>query len=72
MLPTRWEGKNIVVMDQVTVMGPGYKSEDCKAGKEAGSALARVKKVVSGIFFSVVEQRSSSLWELAAPMVQRC
>lgn len=52
MLPTRWEGKNIVVMDQVTVMGPGYKSEDCKAGKEAGSALARVKKVVSGIFLS--------------------
>ena len=52
MLPTRWEGKNIVVMDQVTVMGPGYKSEDCKAGKEAGSALARVKKVVSRCFIS--------------------
>lgn len=47
MLPTKWEGKDIVVMDQVIVKGPGYRSEDCKAGKEAGSALARVKKVVS-------------------------
>lgn len=47
MLPTKWDGKDIVVMDQVTVKGPGYRSEDCKAGKEAGSALARVKKVVS-------------------------
>lgn len=47
MLPTRWEGKDIVVMDQVTVKGPGYRSEDCRAPKEAASALARVKKVVS-------------------------
>ena len=47
MLPTRWDGKDIVVMDQVVVKGPGYRSEDCRAGKEAGSALARVKKVVS-------------------------
>lgn len=37
-------------MDQVVVKGPGYRSEDCKAGKEAGSALARVKKVVSQTF----------------------
>ena len=43
--------KNIVVMDQVVVKGPGYRSEDCKASKEAGSALARVKKVVSSYFF---------------------
>ncbi len=49
MLPTKWDGKDIVVMDQVVVKGPGYRSEDCKAGKEAGSALARVKKVVSQI-----------------------
>ena len=47
MLPTRWEGKDIVVMDHVVVKGPGYRSEDCKAGKEAASALGRVKKVVS-------------------------
>lgn len=47
MLPTRWDGKDIVVMDQVVVKGPGYRSEDCRAGKEAGSALTRVKKVVS-------------------------
>ena len=72
MLPTRWEGKNIVVMDQVTVMGPGYKSEDCKAGKEAGSALARVKKVVSGFFSPVLEQRSGSLLELATPVLRDC
>lgn len=47
MLPTKWDGRDIVVMDQVIVKGPGYRSEDCRAGKEAGSALARVKKVVS-------------------------
>ena len=34
-------------MDHVVVKGPGYRSEDCKAGKEAASALGRVKKVVS-------------------------
>lgn len=47
MLPTKWDGKDILVMDQVSVKGPGYRSEDCRAGKEAGPALARVKKVVS-------------------------
>ncbi|CAF9929445.1 hypothetical protein IMSHALPRED_007914 [Imshaugia aleurites] len=46
MLPTRWDGKDIVVMDQVVVKGPGYRSEDCRAGKEAASALTRVKKVL--------------------------
>lgn len=51
ILPTRWEGKDIVVMDHVTVKGPGYRSEDCRAAKEATSALARVKKVVSGKSF---------------------
>ena len=34
-------------MDHVVVKGPGYRSEDCKAGKEFASALGRVKKVVS-------------------------
>lgn len=51
ILPTRWEGKDIVVMDQVTVKGPGYRSEDCRAAKEATSTLATVKKVVSGNLF---------------------
>ena len=37
-------------MDHVVVKGPGYRSEDCKAGKEAASALGRVKKVVSKNF----------------------
>ena len=47
-LPVRWEKKDIVVMDQVIVRGPGYKGEDCKAGKDvAQGTLARVKKVVS-------------------------
>lgn len=46
-LPTRWEGKDIVVMDQVIVRGPGYRSEDCRAGKDvAQGTLARVRKVV--------------------------
>ena len=49
---TRWEGKDIVVMDHVMVKGPGYRAEDCKAGKDAPQGtLARVKKVVSHGFF---------------------
>ncbi len=47
-LPVRWEGKDIVVLDQVVVKGPGYRGEDCTAGKNAGQGtLARVRKVVS-------------------------
>lgn len=47
-LPTRWSGNDIVVMDQVTVKGPGYGSGDCRAAKNvAAGTLERVKKVVS-------------------------
>jgi len=47
-LPVRWEGKDIVVLDQVVVKGPGYRGEDCAVGKNAGQGtLARVRKVVS-------------------------
>ena len=46
--PTRWEGKDIIIMDQVIVRGPGYKPEDCRAGKDVQQGvLTRVKKVVS-------------------------
>ena len=45
---TRWDGRDIVVMDQIIVKGPGYKGEDCKAGKDVPPAtLTRVRKVVS-------------------------
>ena len=45
---TRWDGRDIVVMDHVVVKGPGYRGEDCRAGKDAvQGSLARVKKVVS-------------------------
>lgn len=70
MLPTRWDGKDIVVMDQVVVKGPGYRSEDCRAGKEAGSALARVKKVVSK--FSPLGGLQSSVCELATVTNRGC
>ena len=46
-LPTRWEGKDIVVSDAVVIEAP-YRSDDCRlitgAAKES---LGRVKKVVS-------------------------
>ncbi|KAL6714612.1 hypothetical protein ACLMJK_008037 [Lecanora helva] len=46
-LPTRWDGKDIIVMDQVVVRGPGYRPDDCKAGKGvAEGTLTRVKKVL--------------------------
>ena len=46
-LPTRWDGKDIVVSDVVVIEAP-YRPEDCRsvigAAKES---LGRVKKVVS-------------------------
>ena len=46
-LPTRWEGKDIVVSDAVVIEAP-YRPEDCKAGTGAAKeSLTRVKKVVS-------------------------
>lgn len=43
LLPTRWKGETIVVMDDVTI-SPPYTQEACVGGKE--EPLARVKKVV--------------------------
>ena len=48
---TRWAGKDMVVLDAVLIKGPGYRSEDCKAGKGGEGAVGRVKKVVSFSFF---------------------
>jgi hypothetical protein len=46
-LPTRWDGKNIIVSDAVMILPP-YKPDDCKVGAGASAAtLPRVKKVVS-------------------------
>ncbi|KAK4691285.1 protein LSM12, partial [Lecanoromycetidae sp. Uapishka_2] len=46
-LPTRWNGNDIVVMDQVIMKGPGYGSGDCRAAKNAApGTLERVRKVV--------------------------
>lgn len=70
MLPTRWDGKDIVVMDQVVVKGPGYRSEDCRAGKEAASALTRVKKVVSQVPLRAGWE--SNICELTAVVVHGC
>ncbi|XP_013773001.1 protein LSM12 homolog [Limulus polyphemus] len=39
-----WQGKNIVVMNQVTI-SPPYRPEDCK-GKGDNNALTHVKKIV--------------------------
>eukprot|EP00164_Ancoracysta_twista_P008871 GFYU01012950.1.p1 GENE.GFYU01012950.1~~GFYU01012950.1.p1 ORF type:complete len:124 (+),score=41.72 GFYU01012950.1:169-540(+) len=40
--PCRWEGKNIVVMDEVTIKPP-YGANDCDGPK---SAVGRVKKLL--------------------------
>lgn len=70
MLPTKWDGKDILVMDQVSVKGPGYRSEDCRAGKEAGPALARVKKVVSKGLCS--PDSETGVCALVAAMIHGC
>ena len=37
----------MVVLNSVLIKGPGYRVEDCKAGKGGEGAVGRVKKVVS-------------------------
>ncbi|KAL8695070.1 MAG: hypothetical protein Q9224_003453 [Gallowayella concinna] len=45
-LPTRWDGNNIVVNENV-IISPPYRGEDCKAGNGVpAQALNRVRKVV--------------------------
>lgn len=49
-MPTRWDGKGIVVADAVTI-SPPYRVDDCRplvAGDKA--ALGRVRKVVRSSF----------------------
>ena len=46
-LPTRWDGKDIVVSDLVVIEAP-YRPEDCRSVTGAAKeSLGRVKKVVS-------------------------
>lgn len=46
-----WQGKNIVVMNQVTITPP-YRPENCKpVGKGDGDAVNHVRRIVS--IFSV-------------------
>ena len=49
-LPTRWDGENIVVLDQILISKP-YRVEDVKAGKEVQAQMVqRIRKVVSWNF----------------------
>uniref|UniRef100_A0A8C5QWX3 LSM12 homolog n=1 Tax=Leptobrachium leishanense TaxID=445787 RepID=A0A8C5QWX3_9ANUR len=50
----KWQEKNIIVMEEVTI-SPPYKVENCK-GKE-GSALGHVRKVVEKHFRDVESQK---------------
>ncbi|XP_063043827.1 protein LSM12 homolog B [Engraulis encrasicolus] len=50
----RWQGKDIIVMDDV-VIAPPYQVDNCK-GKE-GSALAHVRKIVEKHFRDVESQK---------------
>ncbi len=48
----KWQGKDMLVMEQVVVKGPGYRAEDCRApGSQGAGLLGRVKKVVSASLF---------------------
>ena len=58
-------------MDHVVVKGPGYRSEDCKAGKEAASALGRVKKVVSKNLVARRTGQGSGVHEWSATVAER-
>ncbi|KAK3108098.1 hypothetical protein FSP39_001151 [Pinctada imbricata] len=44
----KWDGKNIIVMDEVTICPP-YGVEDCKTKREGSQALSHVRKIVSSI-----------------------
>lgn len=58
-LPTRWVGKDIMVMDSVLVTSP-YGSQNCKSVDKNNQALARVKKVVSPRSYLISVKYTSS------------
>lgn len=45
MAESRWEGKNIIVMEEVTIRPP-YGVDDCQ-GKQGSQVLNHVRKIVS-------------------------
>lgn len=48
-MPARWDGQNIIVADAVTI-APPYRVDECRPLVEGDTAaLARVRKVVSGL-----------------------
>ncbi|RXN00240.1 Histone deacetylase 5 [Acipenser ruthenus] len=51
----KWQEKNIIVMDDV-VIAPPYQVDNCK-GKEGGSALSHVRKIVEKHFKDVETQK---------------
>ena len=52
----RWDGQNIIVMDQVTIHPP-YSLDDCKSSSstKALNALSHVKKLVSATSIHMIK-----------------
>ena len=49
-LPTRWDGENIIVLDEILISKP-YRVDDVKAGKDVQDQMVqRIQKVVSWDF----------------------
>lgn len=47
-LQCKWDGKTIVVMDQVRIKEP-YRAEDCSASAGGDVALARIRRIVGSL-----------------------
>lgn len=47
MYPCRWDGKDIIVMDEIRIKEP-YTFDDCIGGNNFPDALDRIRKQVGG------------------------
>jgi hypothetical protein len=58
-LPSRWHETDIVVNDAVVISAP-YGLENCKAPKDKGASLVRVKKILEGFYARKKPQTATS------------
>ena len=58
-MPVKWAGQDIIISDNVLISKP-YRTDDCRALDDTvnGSAVQRVRKVVSSILLSIKSCRS--------------
>ena len=68
-MPIRWHNQDMIVHDAV-IIGPPYRPEDCKGGKDKQEVLNRVRKVLEGERRKIKEKEERER-KATAPAAQR-